>query len=210
MTGRGRGRAGGRTRWLQPDIYAVGALALAAVLGLGAREPWDLERTLFWTRGTAWCALVSLGLTLSVTPLGRLLARLKRSSMRDAAVARLGRTRRALGITSAALGTAHATLGLVFYVRGSWHLLLDLTWLRSGLLTWAVLLALWLTSYPAFIKRARIKLWKPLHRLTYVAVALAIHHALFSPSAVRLYPLIFTGALLAVSSLRFLPKPART
>jgi hypothetical protein len=120
--------------------YAAGALAIVAVGLVGMRSDWIVERELLWIRGSAWCAILTLALTLCATPIGRVLVRLKRMTP-----ARVTRVRRALGITTAALATLHATLALFTYLRGSWMHLLDLTWLRSGLIALAILVALWVT-----------------------------------------------------------------
>jgi len=172
-------------------------VALGGVAALGLSAPWDFERQLLWIRGTAWSAFIGLALTLCVSPVGRVLA--KRKWCKRASVDRL---RRAFGITTAALATAHAALGLTTYLGDSWHLLLELAWVRSGLLAWSVLLALWLTSYPALVKRLRIKLWKPLHRLAFVAFALAAHHALISPFAPRDWVFGTVAVVAAVALLR--------
>ncbi len=179
--------------------YAAGLIAAALVLGLGAGISWPFERELFWIRGTAWCALIGLALTLSVSPLGRALVRRKRTRR-----PLVDRVRRALGITTAALATLHAGLGVATYLRESWPLLLDVPWIRSGVLAWALLSLLWITSYPALVKRARVKLWKPLHRLAYVAFGLAIHHALLSPFAPKAWVLGVGAGVVAVAALRWL------
>ncbi|MBX3272973.1 MAG: ferric reductase-like transmembrane domain-containing protein [Sandaracinaceae bacterium] len=181
--------------------YALAALAAAAVIALGVGQPWDVERDLVWIRGTAWCALVALGLALCASPVGAVLVRLGRASPRAVTAAR-----RALGISAGALATLHAGLALATWLSDAWHLALELAWVRSGVLAWAILAALWLTSFPRVVAALRVTLWKPLHRLAYVAFALAVHHALLSPLAPRA-PVLSLAALVAALGVLRLVRP---
>ncbi|CAN0456416.1 unnamed protein product, partial [Phaeothamnion confervicola] len=95
-------------------------------------------------------------------------------------------TRRKLGVTAAALATMHFFICVTGYLR--LNLVSeadDSPWLQSGLAAWIVLLALWLTSYPWVTKKLRLRLWKPLHRLTYLALLLSLIHLFLSPWAVH-------------------------
>jgi len=192
-----------RRVWL---MYAAGAVAGAAVIGLGFGVGWSVERHLYWVRGTAWCALIALGLTLCASPVGLALRRLGRVNKRA-----VDETRRALGITTAALATLHVALAVSTYLRDAWASSLELTWLRSGAVAFAILLALWLTSYPALNRRLRVFVFKPLHRLAWVAFALAIHHAMTSPFAPRGWVIVVAVVVLVLAPLRWLRSPrART
>ena len=184
-------------RILASAPYALAALAALTVIALGAGRPWDVERDLVWIRGTAWCALGALALALCASPVGAVLVRLEKASPRAVAAAR-----RALGISAAALATLHAGLALSTWLADAWHLALELAWVRSGVLAWAILAALWLTSFPRVVAALRVKLWKPLHRLAYVALALAVHHALLSPLAPRAPVLALGATVVAVGLLR--------
>ncbi|MCB9597548.1 MAG: ferric reductase-like transmembrane domain-containing protein [Sandaracinaceae bacterium] len=185
--------------------YALAGLAAGLVIALGAGQEWSIERDLYWIRGSAWCALLALGGALCVTPLGNLLMRAGRADARD-----LTRVRRALGIAAAALATLHAGLALTTWLADAWRVSLSLTWIRSGVIAWAVLALLWLTSYPTLVARLRVKLWKPLHRLAYVAFALVIHHAMLSPLAPRSWVLTTAVVVVMVGGLRLVrgrPRP---
>jgi len=191
-----------RQTWL---AYAAGALVAAAVIGLGASVAWDVERHLYWIRGSAWCALIALALTLCASPIGRALRRLGHANKRV-----IDETRRALGITTSALATLHVALALSTYLRDAWREVLELTWLRSGAVAFAILLALWLTSYPALNRRLRVLVFKPLHRLAWVAFALAAHHALTSPFAPRGWVAVVVVVVLVVAPLRLLRARPKT
>jgi DMSO/TMAO reductase YedYZ heme-binding membrane subunit len=182
------------------------ALGAALLLGLlGTRYAFALERDLFWVRSSGWAALAALLLALSATPAGRVLERLRGRSQRRS----VGAFRRALGISAAALATLHGGVALSTYLRGSLAPLLDYPWLRGGLLALGVLLALWLTSYPRLVRVLRVKLWKPLHRLAFVAAALVFQHVMLSPMAPRRWALAIFGLALCVGLLRLLPRGHR-
>ncbi len=182
--------------------YALAAAAAAAAIAIGAGAAWDVERALLWIRGTAWAALIALGLALSATPLGKVLVRLGRASPPAVTEARRG-----LGIAAAGLATLHAGLAMTTWLRDAWGVVLELSWIRSGVLAWAILLALWVTSYPRVVARVG-PLWKPLHRLAYVAFALGLHHAMLSPLAPRGWVLT-AGVVVAAIALLRLVRPRR-
>ena len=99
--------------------------------------------------------------------------------------------RRKLGVTSALLATLH------FIVSGCGYLRLNIVseaddspWLQSGLAAWIVLLSLWITSYPWLVKKLRLRLWKPLHQLTYLALLLSLVHLFLSPWATHRWSLV--------------------
>lgn len=174
------------------------ALALTVALGVvGSLRPWALERELFWLQASGWCAAGALLLALSATPVGRVLPRVRPF---------VSPFRRALGISAAALATLHGALALRTYLAGSLADLLDITWVRAGLIAWAILLPLWITSYPPLVEKLRVRAWKPLHRLAYVAAFFAFQHALLAPMAPRAWVLGVFGAALAVSALRLLAR----
>jgi len=179
------------------------ALALAGACALALGERYAFARALWVVRCTGWGALLALGLSLCATPAARLANRLAPSSVDPTLFPAL---RRALGLAAAALGALHLALVLAASLHGAAGALFSQPFLRSGLLSLSVLLALALTSFPAVNRAAGVKLWKPLHRLAYVAALLALHHALLSPFAPRAAALAFAGAVLAIGLLRFLPK----
>lgn len=160
------------------------------------------ELALFALRATGWTAAVLLTLTLAVTPLARL--RLPTRFPR----AKLLASRRSLGVACAVLALAHATTALVVYLPSdAWSAITEITWLRSGALAVALLVPLLLTSFPALVRNARIVLWKPLHRLAYVAAALVVHHLLLAPFAPRAWVLALAVVLALVLLARLRPRP---
>ncbi len=146
-------------------------------------------------RCTGWLAAILLTASLTVTPLVRLRA------SRGAARPRLLAARRWLGIVAASLALAHGAVALFTYLQPEpWSALRENPWLRSGALAAVLLAALLATSFPVVVRGARVVLWKPLHRLVYVAPVLVVHHLLLAPFAPRAWVLtlavVLAGALL--------------
>jgi sulfoxide reductase heme-binding subunit YedZ len=113
--------------------------------------------------------------------------------------------RRALGITAAGLAAVHGAVALVTYLQGQWRTVGDWPYLRAGAVALLLLLLLLLTSFPRWVARLRVKLWKPLHRLAYVAAFFVFQHLLLAPFAGERLVLGLFAALVAVELLRFLP-----
>lgn len=185
-------------------VWALCGVAFAAAIGWGAQADWVVERHVRWVRATGWTAIVTLALALSATPVGRALERLGRAS--STAVSRV---RRALGIAAAALASAHLGLALATLLDGSFRRLLDVPWMRAGAVAASILGLLWLTSYPKLVATLRLKHWKVLHRLSYVAGALALQHAVLSPMSSGAWLLGLGAVVLLLAPLRWLPKRSR-
>lgn len=154
------------------------------------------ELALLALRATGWTAAVAFAITLVITPLARV------GLPRWLPRARLSASRRWFGIATAALALAHAATALVVYLpRDAWSAITQITWLRSGALALALLVPLLLTSFPWIVRKTRVVLWKPLHRLAYVAAALVLHHLVLAPFAPRAWVLglasVLTISLLA-------------
>ncbi|MDQ3036777.1 MAG: ferric reductase-like transmembrane domain-containing protein [Myxococcota bacterium] len=148
------------------------------------------ESAIFALRATGWLAALALLGALAATPLGRL---------RKSAV----RARRPLGIAAAIVAIGHASIALATYVGEGWaETIPTVSWLRSGALALALLVPLLLTSFPPLVRRLGVRLWKPLHRLAYVAGALVVHHLLLAPWAPRAWVLSLAIALLAAGIAR--------
>lgn len=204
MSGRDRSRVAG---------WGVLGLSLAAlgVVGLLVRSrggTWGPARALWLARGTGWSALGALMLALSATPAGRLLARLRPGQDWSSWIAAF---RRAFGIAAACLALLHASTVLGGYLRGAWAAVWSFSYLRAGLVALVILTAMLATSFPPLVRRLHVRLWKPLHRLGYLAALLVLDHLLLSPFAPRAITLELFGALFAIGLLRLLParpKPA--
>lgn len=191
-----------QARQLAFRLCTAVSLALAvAILGRAVALPYALERALWLTRASGYIALGALFLSLSMTPMQRLCSRLASGGPSTALWLAL---RRSWGITAAIWALVHAAWTLATYLEESWIAVLRWPYLRAGLVTLAILLALLATSFPQLVARLRLRLWKPLHRLAYIAALFLFQHLILSPFAPRLQTFGLFATLLAVSTFRLL------
>jgi len=142
----------------------------------------------FVTRATGVLTLVFLVLTLLVTPLRKIFG-----------WNWLLKQRRLLGLVSFFYGCAH----LLTYVAGDrgWQLLSvpPDVWKRPfiavGMVSFALMIPLAITSTNQMIKRLGGKRWGQLHKLTYlIVIGGVIHYGMIVKSDLR-YPLFFAGVV---------------
>ncbi len=182
-------------RWLKPAAVAVLLLPIgkmgwdAATGGLGANPVEAVQNRLgFWT-------IVLLALSLVPTPAGELLG-----------LAWPQRLRRVLGVTA----FAYALLHFLFYVGVDkffdWPTISrDLTrrpFLMVGFAALLCLAPLAVTSTDGWLRRLGYRRWKLLHRLVYLAAALAVVHFAWRVKADMRRPLLFAGIFAALLALR--------
>ncbi len=179
------------------------AATLATILGLrGFSLSFSLEREVWWLKASGYLALSSLFLSLSMTPALRFQQFLAMGGIPKASWLAF---RRSFGITAAVFGTLHAALVWTTYLGGSWRVLFASAYLRAGLVSLVILLALAVTSFPRLTRRLRVGLWRELHRLSYVAALFLAQHLLLSPFAPKGRSLWLCVLLVVILSLRALP-----
>jgi sulfoxide reductase heme-binding subunit YedZ len=182
-------------RWLKPAAVAVlllpiGKIGWDAFQGeLGANPIEAVQNRLgFWT-------ITLLALSLVPTPAWELF--------------RVGwpqRLRRVLGVTA----FGYALLHFLFYVGVDkffdWATISkDLTkrpFLMVGFAALLCLAPLALTSTDGWLKRLGYRRWKLLHRLVYLAAALAVIHFAWRVKADMKRPLLFAGVFVVLLALR--------
>lgn len=135
---------------------------LGLVGGLGANPPE------FLIRSSGIWALVALGLTLSITPLRRIIDQ-----------PALVRTRRMLGLFAFFYTCLHL-LGWALWERGwslasMWDDVVQRTFITVGMIAFVPMLALALTSTRGWIHRLG-RNWQRLHRSVYAIAALSVWH----------------------------------
>jgi sulfoxide reductase heme-binding subunit YedZ len=179
--------ARGEAAWLKPGVL-VGALLPLLLTGWRAfRAELGANPIAVVLHQLGLLALVFLLASLSATPLKRLLGwtwplRLRRL-----------------------LGFYYASLHVLTYValdrRGELATLLeDLTkrpFTSVGFAAWLLLVPLAVTSTRAMVKRLGFVRWQRLHRLSYLAAALAVVHFVWSVKKDLTEPLVY-GAILAL------------
>jgi sulfoxide reductase heme-binding subunit YedZ len=182
-------------RWVKPAAIAVLLLPLANIGwdaftgGLGANPIEAVQNRLgFW-------AITLLALSLVPTPAKDLLG-----------VGWLQRLRRVLGVTA----FAYALLHFLFYVGVDkffdWRTIsTDLTrrpFIMVGFATLLCLTPLAVTSTDGWVKRLGFKAWKRIHRLAYLAAALAVVHFVWRVKADLRRPLLFAAIFLVLLAVR--------
>lgn len=131
-------------------------------------------------RVSGLAAIALLFCTLAVSPLRPLLA-----PVGGGGSVSVPRIRRALGIACACTALAHSALALALFVRVPFAQLLDWPFLRAGVIAVLVLSALLVTSFPALVRALRLRAWRELHRLAYVALFFALQHLALAPFGSR-------------------------
>jgi len=196
----------GARNWSFRICAALVALAGAAiaVAWLGnAYPPWRAVRV---CQTSGYASLLLLLASLAVAPVLKVSELLRFPLQRAAASA----FRRRAGISAALLALVHAALALSTYLRDSWDAVLDWSFTRAGLASLIVLALLLGTSFPWAVSLLRLKLWKELHRLAYVAGAFAVLHVLQAPFAPSWRAIAVLSGFLALMALRLLPRRRST
>jgi len=179
----------------KPVVWLAAALPLGLLVqrvftgGLGP-EPVD---TL--TKWTGTTALIILMVTLAVTPLRRLTG-----------WNRLVRYRRLLGLWSFAYAVLHFLVWALFDHQFTpaymWEDIVERPYITVGSGALLILLALAITSPRGMVRRLGGRRWAALHRLVYVAAALAVLHFLWLVKADLRNPLIFAAVLVVLLAAR--------
>lgn len=164
-----------------------------------------MNTALWWLRASGWAPAIVLALSLSVTPCAGLVRRVRGTAPRGAPS-----LRRALGIAAASLALVHMVVALWAYVPRPWFAVIrGVPWLLSGALALMVLVALLVTSFPALTRALRVREWKPLHRLAYVAAPLVAHHLAVGPFAPRAWVVAWVGVVTFALALRVASREPR-
>jgi DMSO/TMAO reductase YedYZ heme-binding membrane subunit len=178
-----------------PPLFALSYVALRTAI-----EPWEAARQLELTRGSGWVALATLLVSLCCTPVARLTARLGHDRRPT-----FSSLRRALGMTSAWLALLHASIAFAIPLQWNWSAVVHWPHLRAGVTALLVLIVLLATSFTPVSTRLRLKFFKQLHRLGYVAALLSLQHLLLSPFAPRALTLELFAAVLLLALTRLAP-----
>jgi sulfoxide reductase heme-binding subunit YedZ len=183
-----------RSRLFKPLVFV--ACAIPAVQLLRATYEGDLGvnpvETLLHETGRN--ALALLIVTLAVTPFRRLTG-----------WTRLQAVRRMLGLWAFAYALSHFLVYVVFNQLGDvsaiWADVAERPFITTGMLAFAILLALAVTSTSGMMRRLG-RNWTRLHRLVYVAAASAAVHFAWGQKADIREPLTWAAALALLLGLR--------
>ncbi|WP_425484161.1 protein-methionine-sulfoxide reductase heme-binding subunit MsrQ [Allomesorhizobium camelthorni] len=177
-------RSGAMPRYINRAIYLVGMMPatwtfyLGVIDQLGADPMKTLERSLgLW-------ALRFLIITLTITPL------------RDLSGVNLLRYRRALGLLAFFYALMHLSTYLVLDqgldLDAIWADILKRPYITIGMLSFATLVPLAITSNNAMIRRLGGAAWARLHRWVYLAAGAAAVHYLLVVKSWTMEPVIYT------------------
>lgn len=184
------------SRFSMRGLVASAALVIVAAILLFMRGDSDAySDNVALARGLGYLAFVLLSTALCVSPFARWL--------RESA-----KLRRALGLAAAGAALFHAEVGL-------WSTPLDVAeqfadpQLRFGFGALAVLGLLAVTSFPGAVVALKLRSWKELHRLAYVAWICALLHGVLSPYAWIRGLCVIAAIVLTLGLLRLVPRARR-
>lgn len=164
----------------------LGVLIWKALHALLGANPVDVI-----TRSTGKWTLVFLLLTLSVTPLRRLLR-----------MPWLVRFRRMLGLYAFFYGTLHLMtyvwLDQFFNVQSMLHDIAKRKFITAGMTAFALMVPLAFTSTSGWIRRLGGKRWQKLHRLIYLSATAGVVHFIWLVKADERRPIAYASVLAAL------------
>ncbi|MGD2139730.1 MAG: protein-methionine-sulfoxide reductase heme-binding subunit MsrQ [Burkholderiales bacterium] len=171
-------------------VFVMCLLPLALLLWRGVSGRLGANPIEFITHTTGWWTLTLLMITLSVTPLRRLLN-----------LPWLLRLRRMLGLYAFFYACLHFLTWLVLDQFFDWNAIvkdvIKRPYITVGFSAFVLLLPLAVTSTNAMVRRLGAKRWQLLHRLVYVIATLGVVHFLWLVKKDIREPALF-GAVLAV------------
>jgi sulfoxide reductase heme-binding subunit YedZ len=181
-------RAAWITRVVKPALYVAGASPLLWIGFALATDRVDGDQVKFIQHVTGTTVLVSLFITLSVTPLRRL-----------SGVNELIKLRRLCGLTAFWYALVHLFSYLVFdQALSPADIAEDIAehpWVLVGFTTFLLLVPLAVTSTQGWVRRLGGKRWQRLHRLIYPAAIGGVLHYLWLVKKDLRDPLYFAVAL---------------
>lgn len=189
--------------WAKAAVFTLCMIPLAVLGWRGYRQNLGANPIEFITHSTGDWTLRFLLITLTITPLRRLLG-----------VPQLIRFRRMLGLFAFFYGCLHFLtylwLDKFFDVSEIWKDIVKRPFITAGFTALALMAPLAITSTKGWMRRLGRR-WQTLHRLIYVsALAAVIHYYWLVKSDVRL-PLLYAGILAVLLAYRlavWLRKPS--
>jgi sulfoxide reductase heme-binding subunit YedZ len=188
-------RASWIARGLKPALWLAGVAPLAWIVGALLADLVDGDQVEFIQQVTGTTALVSLFVTLLVTPLRRLTG-----------LNELIRVRRLIGLTAFWYALLHLTSYLVFDQGLSpGDIAADVRehpWVLLGAATFLLLVPLAVTSTAGWVRRLGGRRWRRLHLLVYPAAVGGVLHYLWLVKQDLRSPLYFAVVLVVILLLR--------
>lgn len=178
-------------------LHASAAVPLIVLIHAAATDALGADPVAALTHETGQWALRLLLVSLAMTPLRRL----------TGSVAWI-RYRRLFGLWAFTYACVHLSVYLVLDLGGYWsQIFADIVkrpYITVGFTAWVLLLPLAATSTRAAMRRLGRR-WLALHRLVYLAAALAVLHFWWQVKADLSEPAVYAGVLAALLAARWLP-----
>lgn len=176
-------------RWLKVPVFLVCLGPISTLVWKGFHQLLGANPVDVITRSTGKWTLTFLLITLSITPLRKLLP-----------LPWLIRFRRMLGLFAFFYGTLHLMtyvwLDKFFDVHAMLHDIAKRRFITAGMTGFTLMLPLALTSTAGWIRRLGGKRWQKLHRLIYCSATAGVVHFIWLVKADLRRPLTY-GAILA-------------
>ena len=195
-----------RSRWLKPAVFLACLTPLALLLANGLRGDLGANPIEYITRATGDWTMRFLLITLSITPLRRILGQPD-----------LIRFRRMLGLFSFFYGVLHfitwAWLDKFFDAQEMWADVVKRRFITMGMLGFALMVPLALTSTKRWIRRLGGKNWQRLHRLIYISAAAGVIQYLWLVQSDIRMPVLYgtiLGVLLALRAVTWRLRSSET
>ena len=195
----------GQIAWLKAAVFAASLIPLARLAWLGFHNRLGANPIENITHSTGWWTLAFLMITLSVTPLRRLLN-----------LTWLSRLRRMLGLFAFFYVSLHFTTYIWLDQFFDWsEIVKDVgkrPFITVGFSAFVLLIPLAVTSTNAMVKRLGARRWQFLHRLVYAIAILGVLHFWWLVKKDITEPFIFALllALLLIIRLLYLLKQQRS
>lgn len=175
-------------RWLKPPIFVACLLPLAHLVWMGLHDELGANPVEYITHSTGTWTLVGLCVTLSMTPLRRLLNQNW-----------LIRLRRMFGLFAFFYVCLHFTTWVWLYSGFDIHAMIADVYKRpfitAGFTGFVLLIPLAITSTSGMIRRLGGRRWNMLHRLIYVTACAGVIHYYWLVKSDETIPLRFAAVV---------------
>jgi sulfoxide reductase heme-binding subunit YedZ len=175
-------------RWLKPPIFLLCLVPLAHLVWMGFHGELGANPIQYIEHSTGTWTLVGLCVTLTVTPLRRLLNQNW-----------LIRFRRMFGLFAFSYACLHFTTFIWLDEQFDYHAIIaDLykrPFITAGFTAFVLLIPLAVTSTSGMIRRLGGRRWNMLHRLIYISAIAGVIHYLWLVKSDKTIPLRFAAVL---------------
>ncbi|HZP33228.1 MAG TPA: protein-methionine-sulfoxide reductase heme-binding subunit MsrQ [Candidatus Acidoferrales bacterium] len=184
-------------RWLKPPIFLLCLVPLAHLVWMGFQQELGANPIQYIEHSTGTWALVGLCVTLTVTPLRRILNQNW-----------LIRFRRMFGLFAFFYACLHLTTFIWLDEQFDYHAMIADIYKRpfitAGFTAFVLLVPLALTSTSGMIRRLGGRRWNMLHRLIYISIVAGVIHYYWLVKSDETVPLRFAGVAAVLLGYRIL------